>query len=272
MDPRHVPALPNPVRRRTRASAVRRAAAGAAAAAALCAQACRDPAAGPGRLSGERPPLPVYVAARAQPPPFVNGRLDDPTWARAEPVQLVDTMTGLPARSRTEARLLWDDEALYVAFACEDDLVWVRPGRRDGDALWEDEVVEVFLDRSGRGRGYVEIEVSPANARFEARFASPRSDLSAARTWRSGARSAVAVDGAITLGDAPPAPARGWSVELAVPWAALGGAPRAGERWRMNLFRLETHGHRAPDAQGFSPPLRGDFHAVDRFGVLEFGG
>ncbi|HET9597610.1 MAG TPA: carbohydrate-binding family 9-like protein [Anaeromyxobacteraceae bacterium] len=252
---------------------VRGAAAARAAAATLAVlMACRDPAAGPGRLSGVPAPLPVYLAARARSAPFVNGRLDDAAWAHAEPAVLVDTMTGLPARSRTEARLLWDDEALYVAFACQDDVVWVRPGRSDGDALWEDEVVEVFLDRSGRGREYVEIEVSPANARFEARFASPRSDLAAARTWRSGARSAVAVDGAITVGDAPPAPARGWSVELAVPWSSLGGPPRPGERWRMNLFRLETHGRRAPDAQGFSPPLRGDFHAVDRFGWLEFGG
>jgi hypothetical protein len=272
MDPRDVPPRRGALRRDRGARAVHRTAAAVAAAVALAACSCRDPAAGPGRLSGEPPPLAVYVAPRARPAPFVNGRLDDPVWARAESATLVDTMTGLPARSRTEARLVWDDDALYVAFACDDDVVWVRPGRADGDALWEDEVVEVFLDRSGHGRGYVEIEVSPANARFEARFAWPRSDLSAARTWRSGARSAVAVDGALTVGDAPPAPAKGWSVELAVPWSALGGPPRAGERWRMNLFRLETHGRNAPDAQGFSPPLRGDFHAVDRFGWLEFGG
>ena len=74
----------------------------------------------------------------------------------------------------------------------------------------------------------------------------------------------------MTVGDGPPAPARGWSAEIAIPWNALGGPPHPGERWRMNLYRLETHGGRGPEGQAFSPPLRADFHAVDRFGWLEF--
>jgi hypothetical protein len=37
----------------------------------------------------------------------------------------------------------------------------------------------------------------------------------------------------------------------------------------MNLYRLETRGRGAPQGSAFSPPLRGDFHAVDRFGWLE---
>jgi hypothetical protein len=232
--------------------------------------ACRDPTAGPGWLSGSRPALPVYRATRAQGTITVDGRLDEADWGRAEAVELVDTLTGRPPRYRTRARLLWDDAALYVAFTCDDDVVWARPGRRDDDAIYEDEVVEVFLDPGGAGRDYAEIEVSPANVRFDARFASRRSDLATALRWSSGARTAVAVDGALTSGDAPPAPARGWTAELAIPWASLGPPPRAGTRWRMNLYRLETHNRaRIAEGSGFSPPLRPDFHAPDRFGWLE---
>ncbi len=68
----------------------------------------------------------------------------------------------------------------------------VSPGRKDDDAIYEDEVVELFLDPSGAGR------------------------------------------------------------------------------WRMNLYRLETHNRqRVVEGSGFSPPLRGDFHTLDRFGWLE---
>jgi hypothetical protein len=47
--------------------------------------------------------------------------------------------------------------------------------------------------------------------------------------------------------------------------------PRPGSRWRANLYRLETH-NRAGEVEGqaFSPPYRGDFHALDRFGWLLF--
>jgi Carbohydrate family 9 binding domain-like len=231
---------------------------------------CRDPTAGPGWLSGTRPPLPTYRAAHAAGPIAVDGRLDERAWAGAQRVELVDTLTGNPPRYRTEVRLLWDEAALYVAFVCEDDEVWVRPGRRDDDPIYEDEVVEIFLDPSGAGHGYAEVEVSPANVRFDARFAAPRADLEGARRWSSGVRTAAQVDGAVTVGDEPPAPARGWTVEIALPWAVLGLEPRGGERWRMNLYRLENHNRRkAVEGSGFSAPLRGDFHALDRFGWLE---
>jgi len=240
------------------------------AAALAAAPACRDPTAGPGWLSGTRPPLPTYRARRARGPIAVDGRLDEQAWAGAPRVDLVETLAGRAPRYATRARLLWDDEALYVAFECRDDEVWVRPGRKDDDAIWEDEVVEVFLDPGGAGHDYVELEVSPANVRFDARFTSHRSDLAAARAFSSGARTAVGVDGALTIGGGAPAPARGWTVELAVPWAALGVDARAGRRWRMNLYRLETHNRAGVvEGSGFSPPLRGDFHALDRFGWLE---
>lgn len=232
--------------------------------------ACRDPTAGPGWLSGSRPPLPTYRAVPATGPITVDGRLDEPAWARAERVEFFETLSGRPARYRTEARILWDGDALYVGFSCQDDEVWTRPGRKDDDAIYEDEAVEIFLDPRGGGHDYIEIEVSPANVRFDARFASWRSDLPAARAFGSGVRTAVEVDGMITVGDAPPAPARGWTVELALPWAALARHPQGGERWRMNLYRLETHNHqRVVEGSGFSPPLRRDFHALDRFGWLE---
>lgn len=228
--------------------------------------ACSDPSAGPAKLSGWEN-VPSYRAARATGPVTIDGRLDEPAWRDAFEAPLVSSMTGGRVRYATVARLLWDDRNLYVAFECEDDEVFSRPGRKDDDPIYEDEVVELFVDPAGARRDYAEIEVSPANVVFDARFATWRSDLAVARAWTSGARTAVEVHRG-REGD------RGWTVEMAVPLEALRGAarpPRPGDRWRMNLFRLETH-NRAGVAEGqaFSPPLRGDFHALDRFGWLVF--
>ncbi len=228
--------------------------------------ACSDPTAGPGKLSG-RFSLPSYHAPRRSSPITVDGRLDEPAWRSAPEAVLVDSLTGRPLRYPTTARILWDDANLYVGFACRDDDAWARPGRKNDDPIYEDEVVEIFVDPGGAGRDYAEIEVSPANVRFDARFRSWRSDLAEAIRWESGARHSVQIERG-------PDGDRGWTVEMAIPLETLRGRaplPRPGDRWRLNLYRLETH-NRAGWKEGgaFSPPLRGDFHSLDRFGWLVF--
>ncbi len=228
--------------------------------------ACSDPTAGPGKLSGPLS-LPIYRAPRRSGPITVDGRLDEPGWRLAPEAILFDSLTGRPLRYSTTARILWDAESLYVAFSCRDDEAWARPGRKDDDPIYEDEVVEIFLEPTGAGTDYTEIEVSPANVRLDARFRSRRSDLGEALKWESGARHAVQVERG-------PGGDRAWTVEMAIPIEALRGRtrlPRPGDRWRLNLFRLESH-NRAGRREGgaFSPPLRGDFHSLDRFGWLVF--
>ncbi|HEY6106557.1 MAG TPA: carbohydrate-binding family 9-like protein [Anaeromyxobacteraceae bacterium] len=238
----------------------------AAALAAALAAGCRDPAAGPGKLSGvDR--LPLYRVARAAGPIEIDGRLDEPAWGAALQMPLVGSLTGAPPRHPTVARVLRDELHLYLAFDCRDGQVFVRPGRLHGGPIYDAEVVEVFLDPAGTGRDYVEIEVSPAGVSFDARFESWRSDLARARTWESGAAAAASIDRG-------PAGDRGWSAELRLPIEAIRGAappPRPGSRWRANLYRLETRNRAgAVEGQAFSPPYRGDFHALDRFGWLVF--
>jgi hypothetical protein len=58
-----------------------------------------------------------------------------------------------------------------------------------------------------------------------------------------------------------------WRLEARIPFKALGQAPAAGKRWRMNLYR---HDKAAGAGLAFSPTLKGTFHNPDRFGWLEF--
>ena len=205
-----------------------------------------------------------YVVHRVSGRIVIDGLLLESSWDRAERTgRFVRSIDGKTAAAATDARLLWDDEALYVAFQCEDKDV-ATPFTEDDQQLYTSNVVEIFLNPSRDLARYVEIEVAPSNALFDASFTGRRAGMDLG--WSSRARHAVHIDG--TLND-PRDVDRGWTVELAIPFAALPGAPhpRRGDEWRFNLYRL-----RQPPGEGqaYSPPMIGDFHALDRFGTLRF--
>lgn len=211
-----------------------------------------------------------YVVHRAPAPIVVDGILSEAAWDKAAIAgPFVRSLDGKPATAATEARLLWDDEYLYVAFQSEDPNV---AGKffHDDEPLYTSNVVEIFVNPSGDGARYDEIEVAPTNALFDASFSGgPRQNMNLA--WSSRARHAVHVDG--TLNDAHDVD-RGWTVELAIPFAALTGMdkpkPARGDRWKFNLYRLRQGPGQPGEGQALSPPLRGDFHALDRFATLRF--
>jgi hypothetical protein len=211
-----------------------------------------------------------YLVHRARGPIQIDGVLAEPAWDGAEKAgPFVRSLDGKPARAATEARLLWDDENLYVAFLAEDANVG-SPFVKDDEKLYTSKVVEVFLNPSGDGSRYDEIEVAPTNALFDASFTGgPRQGMDL--SWSSRARHAVHVDG--TLND-PSDVDRGWTVEIAIPFASLTGMPRQrpqrGDRWKFNLYRLRQGPGQPGEGQAFSPPMRGDFHALDRFATLIF--
>jgi hypothetical protein len=105
------------------------------------------------------------------------------------------------------------------------------------DRIWNEEVVEVFLDPDADGRNYAELEISPNNVVVDLLIAAPRTGaVEEALAWDiAGLKTAVGRHAA------------GWVVEIAIPWASLGRsgatqAPRAGDRWRVGLYRIERPG------------------------------
>ena len=77
-----------------------------------------------------------------------------------------------PKEYKTTFRALWDDTGLYVNFTARDPDPWSTMTKRD-EWLWQEEVVEIFLDLDRSGRNYAEVEVSPANVICDVRMVSP---------------------------------------------------------------------------------------------------
>ena len=210
-----------------------------------------------------------YVVHRASGTIVIDGVLAEPAWDRAQRAgPFVRSLDGKPCSASTEARLLWDDDTLYVGFLSEDPDI-ATPFFKDDEQLYTSNVVEIFLNPSGDLARYDEIEVAPSNALFDASFTGRRQGMDLA--WSSHARHAVHLDG--TLNDSRDVD-RGWSAELAIPFASLTGMPKPrpqkGDRWRFNLYRLRQGPGQPGEGQAYSPPMVGDFHAVDRFATLRF--
>jgi len=167
----------------------------------------------------------------------IDGKLDEASWALAPHVGeigLIDDPTRRP-KFPTEATVIWDDAHLYVAFACTDREPWARMKNRD-DRLWEEEVVEVFLDPDGDGHNYAELEASPHNVVVDLLIPRPRSGVNNAIRWDiAGLQTAVARHAA------------GWIAEIAIPWksladAGVSAAPKPGDQWRAGLYRIKRPG------------------------------
>jgi hypothetical protein len=213
-------------------------------------------------------PLPEYRVKRAPKPPAIDGAIDDAAWAQAAAVELVGSFDGRRPSLKTVARMLYDDAYLYVAFDCEDPDAWGTLMKRD-EPIYNEEVVEVFLDADANGRTYNELQVSPNNVLFDAYFPARREGMDL--TWDSGMKTAVKVNGTVNQpGDRD----QGWTVEMQIPFARLAQVPhlppRKADRWRFNAYRLEHLNRRDVEGQAFTPLYVGDFHHLPRFGWLVF--
>ncbi len=149
----------------------------------------------------------------------------------------------------------WHSDGLTFGFELRDADPWNPLRGRDAD-LWKYDVVEVFLDVDETDPAYVELQVSPTGALFDAAFTDRRSDLAIARAWDSGA-SAIAM----------PTPA-GWRAELFIPWARLPARALDLSPIRANFYRIDRDRSGRRRAAAWSGPASGDFHDRRRWGRL----
>lgn len=171
-----------------------------------------------------------------------------------------ENLTGATPEQGTEVSCAWDERELGVRFVCTDREPWATIKQRDGP-LWEEEVVEVFLDPVGDGASYFEIEVNPLGTVLDLVLRRNRSGYKKDFAWDC---EGLRADVQHTAG--------GWNAELAIPFASVGEPPRAGTEWRVNFTRIDRPRDRERELSAWVPTRLGTFHAPERFGVLRFQG
>src|SRR5690606_9606409 len=116
------------------------------------------------------------------------------------------------------ARMLWDDDHLYVFVQVIDNDI-ITPYKQHDDPQWKGDCIELFIDADQNRRGYVELQVNPNNATFDSWFAKTRAQKGG-KKWATNMVTAVSLRGRTAAGDSGDL---GWDVEIAIPWAAVKG-------------------------------------------------
>ncbi len=195
----------------------------------------------------------VAIATRAA-APRIDGRLDDAVWARAIPIgdfRQLDPVEGSPASQRTEVRVLYDDEALFVgvrAFDTDPTLISAPLARRDETppSDWIGVLIDSYFDH----RTAFEFVVNPAGVKQDRYH---YNDGEVDSTWDGIWQAGVTRDSA------------GWTAEFRIPWSQLrfGNGPE--RRFGFNVWRRIN---RTGELQQWKVMSRSEPGDASRYGEL----
>jgi hypothetical protein len=206
--------------------------------------------------------------------PVIDGKLDDPAWARAAAInRFAAYWNRAEVASATRAKLVWDATALYFAAELSDTEIRAF-GTRRNERLWLGDVFELFFKPATDRPEYYEFQVNPRSTILELAFPQRGFDFAtlAARP-PLGMEAVAVVDGTL---DRPDDRDRGWTVEGRIPWSVFapsGGRPAPGASWRFALCRYDYGPEGTEPVLMSSAPLtRPSFHRYEDYGVLRFEG
>lgn len=195
--------------------------------------------------------VPSYVIPRAATPVTIDGRPDDPAWMAADPIEFTfpwDDVSPEEAQTTT-ARVLYDQEALYVLYECEDPYLDAQVVERDGPVYQED-AVEIFASPNPVDVSvYFGFEMNIRGALLDYVAYEGGAERTPAEymrfEWQSeGVEIETTYDG--TLNDHSDID-NGWVLEAKIPFHnflhyGASMPPQAGDMWRLNLNRTKGYG------------------------------
>ncbi|TVX98598.1 carbohydrate-binding family 9-like protein [Cohnella terricola] len=183
-------------------------------------------------------------------------------WQRIASADLVDVVTGDAVREETKVKACWDDRALYVRFECVDTYAITQFTNRK-DPLWEQDVVEMFIDEEGDCKRYMELVVSPnvvlCDLMIDHQDDSNPLSFKTDKEWEvQGFEQTIETEGERRI------------YTFKIPFSNFAKAPEAGTEWRINFFRIDEEPDGTRHYQAWSPTGAVNYHIADRFGRLAF--
>jgi hypothetical protein len=166
-------------------------------------------------------------AVRITEAPIIDGRLSDEVWRQApaaDHFKQRDPNEGEAATERSEIRVLYDDDAIYVGarlYDREPALISGRVTARDENP--DADSVTVFLDPRHDHRTGVTFTVTAAGSQSDSVISN---DTFQDSSWNAVWTSAVSQDG------------QGWSAELRIPFSQLRFNASDRQTWGFNVSRF----------------------------------
>ncbi|MBN1126609.1 MAG: carbohydrate-binding family 9-like protein [Sedimentisphaerales bacterium] len=215
-----------------------------------------------------------YICRYADRSIRVDGRLNEACWSKAERIEdffLLGKEKKCAPRI-TQAMLLWKNSHLCFAVVCKDDDVWSYTDQHDGK-LWNGDVVELFIKPFVDKPVYYELEFSPNETVFDARFMDGRTGgLNASNlAWES---EAIVACNVVGTPDRHEDQDICWVLEAAIPLKAFSGdgcVPANGTQWTFAVCRYDYSRTRPnPLLMMSSPGARNGFHSHEVYKPLRF--
>lgn len=232
-----------------------------------------------------------YVCYRSPAALTIDGDLKDEAWNAApwsdDFVDIEGDKKPKPTL-RTRMKMLWDNDALYIAAELDEPHVWGTLKEHDS-VIFLDNDFEAFIDPDGDNHDYGELELNALNTTWDLLLTKPYKDGGrAVNAWEiPGLRTAVKINGTINN---PNDKDTGWTVEIRWPWKAFGELvngrtnpvpPKDGNKWRMNFSRVQwdtvvNNGkyEKVPNKPEYnwvwSPQGVIDMHRPERWGYVQF--
>ncbi|ALI98417.1 DUF5916 domain-containing protein [Rufibacter tibetensis] len=166
------------------------------------------------------------TAARTTTPPKLDGIPDEEIWKQVTPATdfiQSEPANGSPSKQRTEVRVLYDDEAVYVGamlFDTAPDSILYQLSQRDGGQVNAD-MFGVYFDTYLDKQNAFGFEVSSAGVQTDFKATSNGHQRSWDAVWQS------------VVARHP----QGWSVELRIPYSAIRFPGKDVQTWGINFWR-----------------------------------
>jgi hypothetical protein len=202
-------------------------------------------------------PTPLVDCVKTSQPPVIDGKLTDASWRYSGKIEKFIWANGIDEPYYpTEAFLLWDDDNFYLAVKCYEsqmDKIKISKTGRDGK-VWEDDVVEIFIDPTPDTPKYYHLAVNPIGTLFDQEASQKPPKY---MEWDSDSQIATSITGDF------------WLIEMAIPlFDLVAEPPEVGSEWKFNLHRKEQ---RREEYTYWSPTYDRNYtwpHVPERFGTL----
>ena len=200
---------------------------------------------------------PEIRAARVEGSIMVDGRLDESSWAGAEPARdftQTDPAEGRPATERTEVRVLIGEDALYVGarmYDREPQRIKAALARRDEEV--EADQFDVYLDTFHDHLSGVRFRVTPGGATLDGILGSSAQGSQEDDSWDPVWESGTQVD------------SLGWTAEIRIPLSQLRYSSTTDGTWGIQLYRKIL---RRGEEDWFAFVPKSEVGGVSRYGHL----
>jgi len=199
------------------------------------------------------PELKVHVVKDAK--IKVDGSLDEEIWSKAASSDHFRLTDGGAIKGKCRLLVVQDEKNLYVGvevFASQADLkkLIATHNTHDADGIWDDDVVELFIDPTNQRRSYYEFIMNSKGVTFDAYHSQPgNADIG----WNPQYQAAAKVG------------KNSWTAEFALPLNMFDKHLRPLDKWMFNVLVYRTVDN---EYCYWSSVYQESVHAPQHFGTL----